>query len=82
MNGLEESTTPTRSHVRVVIMVVPHTACAVRRAAAVGAWGKYPRCESGGGHGAAHTALSIKKLQFNIIQGICNLPGGRNNYTT
>jgi len=78
MNGLEESTTPTRSHVRVVIMVVPHTACCARAAARRGL-GEVPRCESGGGHGAAHTALSIKKLQFNIIQGICNLqrPGGR-----
>ena len=77
MNGLEESTTPTRSHVRVVIMVVPHTACCAR-AAAVGAWGKYRAVNRGAGTGQ-HTR-HYRSKNFNVIQGICNLQG-RNNYT-
>jgi len=74
MNGLEESTTPTRSHVRVVIMVVPHTACCAR-AAAVGAWGKYRAVNRGAGTGQ-HTR-HYRSKNFNVIQGICNPPGRR-----
>ena len=67
MNGLEESTTPTRSHVRVVIMVgtAYSLLCSGRGRRGLG---EVPRCESGGGHGAAHTALSIKN--FNLFRNL------------
>jgi hypothetical protein len=83
MNGLEESTTPTRSHVRVVIMVVPHTACCAR-AAAVGAWGKYRAVNRGAGTGQ-HTR-HYRSKNFNLIlfreSAISSVQGAVIDYTT